>query len=88
LVNAYSRIKGFAEINHTAKQKGKEFKNLMYQIDTLEIERELRVIEQNTEPSCFKLCRECGQNPYFTLCPHCRTTVRIHKRQGQNVQLS
>ncbi|CAN5359986.1 hypothetical protein BH18THE2_BH18THE2_37210 [soil metagenome] len=57
LVNAYSRIKGFAEINHEAKQKENA-----YQIDSLEIEKELRIVEQYTDPSCHILCRECGQN--------------------------
>ena len=37
-------------------------------------------------------CQRCshewlytGQNPYFTLCPHCRTTVRIRKKQDRKV---
>ena len=57
MVNAYSRIKGFAEINHTTKQKENA-----YQIDSLEIQRELRIVEQYTEPSCYISCRECRQN--------------------------
>jgi tRNA(Ile2) C34 agmatinyltransferase TiaS len=37
-------------------------------------------------------CQRCshgweyrGRNPYFTLCPHCRTTVRTRKKEGQGV---
>ncbi|HKI07814.1 MAG TPA: hypothetical protein VKA09_05420 [Nitrososphaeraceae archaeon] len=37
-------------------------------------------------------CQRClheweyrGQNTYFTLCPHCRTTVRIRKKESRDV---
>jgi hypothetical protein len=36
--------------------------NKLEEIDSLEIEKELRIVEQFIDPSCHILCRECVQN--------------------------
>jgi Zn finger protein HypA/HybF involved in hydrogenase expression len=51
-----------------------------------------KMISKETGKQLELRCQRClhkweyrGQNPYFTLCPHCRTTVRIRKKEGQEV---
>jgi len=35
---------------------------------------------------CFHEWEYGGKNPYFTLCPHCRTTVRVSKNKQESLQ--
>jgi len=35
---------------------------------------------------CFHEWQYGGKNPYFTLCPHCRTTVRVRKNKIESLQ--
>ena len=57
-----------------------------YKKQTLSLPQNVRE-EVNIKPLRCQRCshkwEHTGQNPYFTLCPHCRTTVRISRRKVQ-----
>jgi hypothetical protein len=36
---------------------------------------------------CFHVWTYGGKNPYFTLCPHCRTTISTRKIASQSAQV-